>query len=78
MASIATIVTRGFGSFGDVSLLPTWGYGSGAAVALVLGPYYREEPRCFVAGGEEPRLFTAGGEEPWAYTAGGEEPRVIG
>lgn len=25
--SIATVVTRGFGSFGSVNLLPTWGYG---------------------------------------------------
>ena len=30
--SIATVVTRGYGSFGDVNKLPTWGYSIGAAV----------------------------------------------
>lgn len=29
MASIATVVTRGFGSFGGAGLLPTLGYGVG-------------------------------------------------
>lgn len=28
MHSISTVVTRGYGSFGDVNLLPTLGYGS--------------------------------------------------
>lgn len=32
MASIATVVTMGFGSFGSVNLLPTLGYGIAAAV----------------------------------------------
>lgn len=31
-ASIATVVTMGFGSFGSVNLLPTLGYGIGVAV----------------------------------------------
>lgn len=35
MASIATVVTRGFGSFGSVNLLPTLGYGSNT---IELGP----------------------------------------
>ena len=30
--SIATVVTSGFGSFGSVNKLPTWGYDIGAAV----------------------------------------------
>lgn len=33
MASIATVVTRGYGSFGSVNLLPTLGYGSASAVS---------------------------------------------
>ena len=31
--SIATVVTRGYGSFGSVNKLPTWGYSIGAAAA---------------------------------------------
>lgn len=31
--SIATVVTAGYGSFGSVNLLPTLGYGAGAAIA---------------------------------------------
>lgn len=34
MASIATVVTMGFGSFGSVNLLPTIGYGISSAVAI--------------------------------------------
>lgn len=41
MASIATVVTRGYGSFGSVNLLPTHGYGIGAeAAANVTGIEY--------------------------------------
>ena len=29
--SISTVVTRGYGAFGSVNKLPTWGYGIGAA-----------------------------------------------
>jgi len=32
--SIATVVTRGYGSFGSVNYLPTWGYDIGAAAAI--------------------------------------------
>ena len=32
MASIATVVTMGYGSFGSVNLLPTIGYGIGSTV----------------------------------------------
>ena len=35
--SIATVVTRGYGSFGSVNLIPTLGYSIGEAVAFV-GP----------------------------------------
>lgn len=34
--SIATVVTRGYGSFGSVNKLPTLGY---SASSVVLGPY---------------------------------------
>ena len=34
MASIATVVTMGFGTFGDVTLLPTLGYGIGEAAII--------------------------------------------
>jgi hypothetical protein len=30
--SISTVVTRGYGAFGSVNKLPTWGYGIGAGV----------------------------------------------
>lgn len=35
MASIATVVTMGYGSFGSVNLIPTLGYGIGAAVVEI-------------------------------------------
>lgn len=38
MASPSTVITLGFGSFGSVNLLPTLGYGIGAAVSSVIGP----------------------------------------
>lgn len=36
--SIATVVTRGFGTFGSVNKLPTLGYGADGSAALVYGP----------------------------------------
>ena len=36
MASPSTVITLGYGGFGSVNLLPTLGYGIGAAVVLVL------------------------------------------
>lgn len=35
--SIATVVTRGFGSFGSIAEVVTRGYSIGAALALVVG-----------------------------------------
>ena len=32
--SISTVVTRGYGAFGSVNKLPTWGYGIGAGVVV--------------------------------------------
>jgi len=32
--SISSIITRGYGTWGSVNLLPTWGYGIGAAVVV--------------------------------------------
>lgn len=40
MASIATVVTMGFGSFGSVNLLPTIGYGIGASTDQVIGLWH--------------------------------------
>lgn len=37
MASVATVVTHGFGSFSSANLLPTLGYGIGGGVTAV-GP----------------------------------------
>lgn len=37
-ASIATVVTTGFGSFGSAHLLPTLGFGINQAPPPVLGP----------------------------------------
>lgn len=34
MASIATVVGMGYGSFGDLNTIPTLGYGSGSAPVL--------------------------------------------
>ena len=36
--SIATIVTRGYGTFGSVNLLPTRGYSIGEDVEEMVGP----------------------------------------
>ena len=49
MASIATVVTRGFGSFGGVNLLPTMGYGS-STVVVVAGPYIVADLALFTPG----------------------------
>lgn len=35
MASIATVVTMGYGSFGSVNLVPTLGYGIGEPVVAI-------------------------------------------
>jgi hypothetical protein len=35
--SIAAIITLGFGTFGSVNLLPTIGYGVGAAATAIYG-----------------------------------------
>lgn len=35
MASIATVVTMGYGTFGSANLLPTLGFGVGAEAAIV-------------------------------------------
>lgn len=35
--SISTVVTRGYGTFGSVNKVPTWGYGIGSAVVTVDG-----------------------------------------
>ena len=32
--SSSTIITRGYGAFGSVNKLPTWGYGIGVAVVI--------------------------------------------
>ena len=37
--SIATVVTMGYGSFGDVNLIPTLGYSIGVVVILPPNPY---------------------------------------
>jgi hypothetical protein len=38
MASAATVITRGYGSFGSASLVVTRGYGLGQVAAIVM-PY---------------------------------------
>lgn len=43
MASIATVVTMGYGSFGSVNLLPTIGYGIASAAADTTGPWIAHE-----------------------------------
>lgn len=35
-ASISSVVSRGYGSWAGVNLLPTWGYGIGVTVAVSL------------------------------------------
>jgi len=60
MASIATVVTRGFGSFGSVNLLPTMGYGAGA------GPV--DSPATLEVGLEYSATFTSLHFEPQSPT----------
>lgn len=47
MASIATVVTMGFGSFGSANLLPTLGYGISAPTPLHVSQtlWFRETGR---------------------------------
>lgn len=48
--SVATVVTRGFGSFGGVNKLPTLGYSIGAAAVVVNGPWCVEAAQARSAG----------------------------
>ena len=41
MASVSTVVTRGYGTWGSVNLIPTLGYGIGAAVDYPQGGIMR-------------------------------------
>ncbi len=36
MASVSTVITRGYGSLGSINLLPTRGYGVGSIVEPVI------------------------------------------
>jgi len=57
MMSVSTLLTRGYGSFGDVTLLPTWGYG---IAVYVDGPFRIVESLAYSAGAET-HLSNAGG-----------------
>lgn len=43
--TIAQVVTRGYGSFGSVNLLPTWGYGVAVAPIIPVPSVPRSIPR---------------------------------
>lgn len=68
MASIATVVTRGFGSFGSVNLLPTLGYGIGAAAEPYFGCIHAMQ--CYVPGYSDQQAFVPGFEAKQEYVPG--------
>lgn len=71
--SIATIVTRGFGSFGSVSLLPTLGY---SIAAVVIGPFRIVASLAYSAGADA-ALGNSGGATASLGNSGGAS-NVIG
>lgn len=62
MASPSSVLTRGLGSWGSVNLLPTLGYGIGAAAAVIVGP-------CWAAG----EVYEPGFQELDVYHPGFQE-----
>ena len=57
--SIATVVTRGFGSFGSVNKLPTLGYTS---VSNVNGPVRIGACEVFIHGAQSAEVFVHGAQ----------------
>ncbi len=66
---IAPLVTRGFGSFGSVSLVVTRGYGVGTGGGI-LGPYYFTAAALYAAGASAGLIYGAGASRGGVYEAG--------
>lgn len=62
--SVASVVTRGFGAFGSVNLLPTLGYGAPSNVSA---------PICFRAAS----VFHPGGKQASAYHPGAKKAAMF-
>ena len=75
--SVATVVTRGFGSFGSVNKLPTLGYSIGAAVAVVNGPWCVETVQVRSAGAVV-RQMRQGGAVARQVVSGGSQSMQMG
>lgn len=71
MASIATVVTMGYGSFGSVNLLPTLGYGIGVGVVATVGPFWIQKQAAFTPGAIVQDVFAIGVKEQTAFRSGG-------
>lgn len=50
MASPSTVISLGYGSWGSVNLVPTLGYGSGAAPVVIDGPFCVCAAGAYIAG----------------------------
>lgn len=68
--SIATVVTRGYGTFGSVNKLPTLGYGSAAPVALVRGPILFHAGEIYRPGGQQGKAYRPGVQSADIYRPG--------
>jgi hypothetical protein len=69
MASPSTVITMGFGSFGSVNLLPTLGYGIGAASTPMFGCGHALS--AYLPGGTNKQQYSASGTNKSHYKPGG-------
>ena len=76
MASPSTVITLGYGSYGSAALVPTLGYGIGAA-AIDYGVGYAENVVAYIPGAEMVEAFKPGSEYTVAYIPGGEAVRSV-
>lgn len=75
--SIATVVTRGFGSFGSVNKLPTLGYSIGEEVVVTPYSFTMEVGRVYVPGAYSGRAFSPGLPVSTTHVPGFQRAKVI-
>ena len=63
MATPSTVLTQGFGSWGNVNLLPTLGFGIGEALILVYGPVRLEQSAVYVPGVQQASVYVPGNQQ---------------
>lgn len=71
-ASPSSVLSQGYGAWGSVNLLPTLGFGIGAAAIAIIGI---QIPRAaaVLGGGQEGALVLGGGQRAATINTGGAE-----